>query len=53
MGTIDINHLQSWQGRSETRKDLIAAFPANALAATLDRRSASSALALAAFSANP
>lgn len=37
MGTIDINHLQSWQGRSETREDLIAAFPANALAATLDR----------------
>ena len=34
---IDIKHLQDWQGRGETRDDLIAAFPANALAATLDR----------------
>jgi len=37
MSTIDIEHLQSWQNRSETRDDLIASFPANALAATLDR----------------
>ena len=37
MSTIDIEHLQSWQNRSETRDDLIASFPANALAMTLDR----------------
>lgn len=34
---IDIDHLQSWIGRSETLTDRIAPFPANALAATLDR----------------
>lgn len=37
MSEIDIAQLQSWQGNSETRRDLIAAFPSNALAATLDR----------------
>ncbi len=36
MSAIDIEHLQSWQGRSETHDDLIVAFPANAMAATLD-----------------
>ena len=34
---IDIKHLQTWQGRSEEHSDVIAPFPANALAATLDR----------------
>ena len=34
---IDIKHLQKWQGRSEEHSDVIAPFPANALAATLDR----------------
>jgi 3-methylfumaryl-CoA hydratase len=30
-------HLQDWIGRSETHEEMIAPFPANALAATLDR----------------
>lgn len=34
---VDIAHLKTWIGKSETRTDLIAPFPANALAATLDR----------------
>lgn len=34
---IDIGHLQGWIGRSETMSEHIAPFPANALAATLDR----------------
>ncbi|MGB7316795.1 MAG: MaoC family dehydratase N-terminal domain-containing protein [Planktotalea sp.] len=34
---IDIEHLRSWEGRSEEKRDKIAAFPSNALAATLDR----------------
>lgn len=37
MSDIDLDHLQTWQGKSEERRDLIAAFPSNALAATLDR----------------
>lgn len=37
MSEINIDHLRDWQGRSEEQSDLIAAFPANALAATLDR----------------
>jgi 3-methylfumaryl-CoA hydratase len=37
MSDIDIGYLKSWEGRSEEHSDLIAAFPANALAATLDR----------------
>jgi 3-methylfumaryl-CoA hydratase len=35
--TIDLPHLRSWIGRSETLSETIAPFPANALAATLDR----------------
>ncbi len=34
--TIDIKHLQQWVGRSEAHAERLAAFPANALAATLD-----------------
>lgn len=37
MSDIDIEYLQTWQGKREERRDLIAAFPSNALAATLDR----------------
>ncbi len=37
---IDIEHLQTWQGRTEEHLDQIAPFPANALAATLDRNDA-------------
>lgn len=36
-GMIDIEHLQTWVGRSETVQDVIAPFPSNALAATLNR----------------
>lgn len=34
---IDIVHLQQWLGKSEQRTERLGAFPANALAATLDR----------------
>jgi len=34
---MDITHLQQWIGHSESRTEVIAPFPANALAATLDR----------------
>lgn len=34
---MDIAHLKSWVGRSETFVERIAPFPSNALAATLDR----------------
>jgi len=34
---VDIEHLQQWIGRSEQVEERIAAFPANGLAATLDR----------------
>lgn len=34
---MDIAHLQSWIGKSETRHECIAPVPSNALAATLDR----------------
>ncbi len=34
---IDLDHLRGWIGRSETREERLAPFPANALAATLDR----------------
>ena len=37
MSKIDIDHLQTWVGKSEHQDDLITSFPANALAATLDR----------------
>lgn len=37
MTQIDLETLQTWVGRTETRDDVIAPFPANALAATLDR----------------
>lgn len=35
--TVDINHLQQWIGKSESRADLITSAPMAALAATLDR----------------
>ncbi len=35
--TIDIDHLKRWIGVSEAASETIAPFPANALAATLDR----------------
>ncbi len=34
---LDLDHLRGWVGRSETREERLAPFPANALAATLDR----------------
>jgi 3-methylfumaryl-CoA hydratase len=34
---VDLAHLKSWIGRSETYREQIAPFPSNALAATLDR----------------
>ena len=34
---IDIEHLETWVGRSETLRDVITPFPSNALAATLNR----------------
>lgn len=36
-GPIDIDHLRGWIGRTEIVDDDMAAFPLNALAATLDR----------------
>lgn len=38
MTAIDIDYLQGWVGRERVREDLLAAFPARALAATLDRQ---------------
>ncbi|MGL4635371.1 MAG: FAS1-like dehydratase domain-containing protein [Beijerinckiaceae bacterium] len=35
--TLNINHLRQWIGRSETSTERLAAFPSNALAATLNR----------------
>ncbi|MCF6444213.1 MaoC family dehydratase N-terminal domain-containing protein [Nereida sp. MMG025] len=35
--SIDLDHLRTWVGKTETRDDLIHPFPANAMAATLDR----------------
>ncbi|MCC5968898.1 MAG: MaoC family dehydratase N-terminal domain-containing protein [Pararhodobacter sp.] len=35
--SIDLAHLRGWIGRTETRSEVITAFPSNALAATLDR----------------
>jgi 3-methylfumaryl-CoA hydratase len=35
--SVDIAHLSQWVGRSETRTERLAPFPANALAATFDR----------------
>lgn len=37
---VDIVHLQQWVGKSEGRAERLAAFSANALAATLDRKDA-------------
>ncbi|MEM9580655.1 MAG: MaoC family dehydratase N-terminal domain-containing protein [Pseudomonadota bacterium] len=37
MTQIDVDHLQSWIGRRRSKRDHLTAFPANALAATLDR----------------
>ena len=34
---VDIAHLQTWIGKTESRSEVLAPFPANALAATLDR----------------
>ncbi len=34
---MDIDHLKTWIGRTETRKDLVTAVPLDALCATLDR----------------
>ena len=34
---MDLDLLKSWIGRSESREEVLAPFPANALAATLDR----------------
>ena len=33
---LDIEHLQQWVGKTETRLDLVTAAPVAALAATLD-----------------
>ncbi|MEJ8856124.1 MaoC family dehydratase N-terminal domain-containing protein [Variovorax robiniae] len=35
--TLDIEHLRSWIGRTESRTDIAAAMPVQALSATLDR----------------
>lgn len=35
--SLDLDHLRQWIGRSETRAETLASFPANALAATLNR----------------
>jgi len=34
--TVDIEHLRSWMGRTETTRDLVTAAPLRALSATLD-----------------
>jgi len=43
MNTEELNHLQSWQGRTETLADQITAAPVSALSATLDRDDAAPA----------
>ena len=35
--SLDLPHLRQWIGKSETRQERLAAFPSNALAATLNR----------------
>lgn len=35
--SLDLDHLRQWIGRSEAREERLAAFPSNALAATLNR----------------
>jgi 3-methylfumaryl-CoA hydratase len=35
--SLDLEHLRQWVGRSETRRERLAPFPADALAATFDR----------------
>ncbi len=35
--SLDLDHLRQWIGRSEVREERLAAFPSNALAATLNR----------------
>jgi 3-methylfumaryl-CoA hydratase len=35
--TVDLDHLKTWIGRTETRTDLVTAVPLDSLAATLDR----------------
>src|SRR3984885_613462 len=37
MSEVDLDHLRTWVGRERTLTDILAPFPARALAATLDR----------------
>lgn len=37
MSEIDVDHLRQWIGRTETRRDMVAATPVAAMSATLDR----------------
>jgi len=37
MSEIDVEHLRQWIGRTETRRDMVAATPVAAMSATLDR----------------
>ncbi|MEO8006018.1 MAG: MaoC family dehydratase N-terminal domain-containing protein, partial [Betaproteobacteria bacterium] len=41
--TVDLDHLKTWIGRTETRTDLVTAVPLDALSATLDRSDAQAA----------
>ncbi len=36
--SLDLDHLRSWIGKTETHHDIATAFPVAALAATLDRK---------------
>ncbi|MEO8157885.1 MAG: MaoC family dehydratase N-terminal domain-containing protein [Betaproteobacteria bacterium] len=38
--TVDLDHLKTWIGRTETRTDLVTAVPCAAMSATLDRADA-------------
>jgi 3-methylfumaryl-CoA hydratase len=44
---IDLDHLRTWVGRTETRSDLVTAVPMAALSATLDRNDAQPAIGTA------
>jgi len=44
---IDLDHLRTWIGRTETRSDLVTAVPMAALSATLDRNDAVPAIGTA------
>ena len=39
-GQLDLEHLKQWVGKTETRRETLAAFPANGLSGTLDRSDA-------------